>query len=158
MFRLMKSVRTRLCLQTTLVMLLLLGSTGCASIGLATLGTALGALGSAASTGSSVYKLGKLDSAEMASYADTRWAVRQAATDLDLHVSVDAPDEKDRTIWHFAFCDLKKAETDVTVERRASMVCLVRVNVGILGSEPTARLIMRRIHAHLPGGLAEHPD
>lgn len=136
----------------------LFGTSGCITASILTLGSVLGALGSAASTGSSVYKLGKLDTAVMASYDDTRSAVRAAASDLRLKACVDGPQDHLKTFWFIALCDRKHTETDVIIERRAQELCRLRVDVGIFGDEPTARLVMHRIHVHLPGGLAEHPD
>jgi hypothetical protein len=128
---------------------LLLSCGGCALIPLAALGTVLGIAGTAVSTGPEVYGLGKLDRAVMASDGDCRRAVRAAAADLRLRIVVDGKRGCGQK-WEFEVRDERKSEIEITVERRTAMLCLVRVDVGIFGSEPTARLVMEVIESHLP--------
>ncbi len=129
--------------------MLLVSCGGCALIPLATLGPALDIAGTAASTGPEVYGLGKLDRAVMASDGDCRRAVREAVGDLRLRIVVDGRRGCGQQ-WSFELRDERKSEIEITVERRTAMLCLVRVDVGIFGSEPIARLVMEVIESHLP--------
>ena len=120
---------------------------GCAAIPLAMIGTALGVAGSAASVGGSVYSQGKLDSAEMAT--PERWsaAVRAAAADLNLSVFEVPPADPDG-VRTFTLADDHKAKIGVRVEPRTRTLLLNRIDVGLFGSEPTARLLLERVRRH----------
>jgi Protein of unknown function (DUF3568) len=128
---------------------LLLSCGGCALIPLATLGTVFGIAGTAVSTGPEVYALGKLDRAVMASDGDCRRAIRAAAGDLRLRIAVDGKRACGQK-WEFELRDERKSEIEITVERRTAMLCRVRVDVGVFGSEAIARLVMEVIESHLP--------
>jgi hypothetical protein len=134
------------------VALALLGSGGCAALPLATIGTAIGTVSSAAAGGSEVYSLGKLDDAFDVDYGLCRRATILAAADLALHMTTNREDDPKKRIWHFRFIDDLGSKIDVTIEGRARHLCRVRVDVGWFGSEPTAKLFMDRIRLHLPSG------
>jgi hypothetical protein len=129
---------------------LLLGCGGCALIPLATLSTIFGIAGTAVSTGPEVYKLGKLDGAVMANDVACRRAVRLAATDLQLHIVLNRKECGSSQNWDFELQDERKSKIEITIERRSPMLCLLRVDVGWFGSEPTAQLVMTVIKSHLP--------
>ena len=127
---------------TLLAMAISLSCGGCAAIPLAVLGTAAGIAATAVSTGADVYSLGKLDAAEMASFREVCNGVGAAADDLSLHlVSTKVKDR--RLIVRLA--DDQKATIDVTVEPRTARLTRLRIDVGLFGSEPTARLLLKRI-------------
>jgi hypothetical protein len=126
-----------------------LACSGCITGSLITLGTVFGALGSAASTGADVYKLGKLDSALMTNADEVHHAVFLAAVDLSLVVKNDQRTEKKMIVYEMAMLDTQKAQVGVHIEQRTPSMCLCRVDVGFFGSEPTAKLMMERIRAHL---------
>jgi hypothetical protein len=128
----------------------ILGCGGCALIPLGTLSTVLGIGSTVASTGPEVYHAGKLDSAVFANYPSTLAAVRDAAGDLGLHVTYDEPACKCDDARFFKLRDDRKTEIQVTVERRAAMLCRCQVDVGWFGSEPTAKLLANQIESHLP--------
>ncbi len=130
----------------------LLACGGCALIPLATLGTIFGIAGTAVSTAPEVYSAGKLDAAFRADDGDCRRAVRLAAGDLGLRIVRDRKMRGCRQRWEFELQDDRKSEIDITVERRSAMLCWCGVDVGIFGSEPTAKLVMRIIQSHLPPG------
>lgn len=136
--------------QTFLLAMVLVTCSGCITASLATIGTILGAVGSAASTGSEVYSLGKLDASVMGSYASSQLAVTAAADDLQLHLCSDDSPKKYPDIKRYLFEDDLGAKFKIQIERRTSMMCRCRVDVGFFGSEPTARLILDRIRWHLP--------
>jgi hypothetical protein len=133
--------------------LLAIGGSGCAIASLASLGNIAGMTATAVSTGSDVYHLGKLDTAMMARYGDTIAAVRDAAADLRLRVCCDHPeagDDPPKAVWKFEISDDVKDLIHVRIERRTELLSRCRVDVGWFGSEPTARLLMKRIRMHLP--------
>jgi hypothetical protein len=122
---------------------------GCALIPLDTLSTVLGMASSAASTGPEVYRAGKLETALMIQYPQLLQDVRTAATDLRLHIARDRSDSKSGDNWDFKLRDDQNAQIEITIQRRSAMLCRCCVDVGIFGSEPTAKLIMRQIESHL---------
>jgi hypothetical protein len=124
---------------------------GCdAGLSLATLGSIAGAAGSAYTTGKAVFALGKLDSAEMATLDETAIAARAAAADLGLVFQRDCKPQKDPTIVELPWSDDKEAKINIRIERRAPHLVRVRIDVGLFGSEVTARLVLTRLRAHLP--------
>jgi hypothetical protein len=131
-----------------LLLVLSVHVSGCAALPVATLGPMLGVASSAVSTGSEIYQLGKLDTAEMASFEDAVLATRAAASDLGLKVK--AKEQRKGDSLHFAFVDDKGAKVKVRLQRRTATLVRARVDVGWFGSETTARLYLSRIRAHLP--------
>lgn len=127
-------------------------SLGCEMLALGTVATALGIAGSAVTTGGAIYSQGKLDSAEMSTMENWTTAVYAAADDLHLkvkHPPADGPATlPSATLVHFILEDEKGATMSVTVERRAQTLLRSRVDVGLFGSEPTARLLLSRIRFH----------
>jgi Protein of unknown function (DUF3568) len=130
---------------------------GCITASLATIGTALGALGSAASTGVDVYKLGKLDTALMCNAGECHTAVEKSAVDLHLRVRRETLDYRTSPVYEMTLTDDLNSPVGIRIEQRTPTLCLCRVDVGIFGSEPTARLVMERIRAHLHQTAATNP-
>jgi Protein of unknown function (DUF3568) len=130
-----------------LLLLLPFVGTGCAAASLATLGTVAGLGATAVGTGANVYSLGKLDSAEMHG-ADTTWAaVNDAARDLSLtpvFATVDGPK------WFVRYTDARHDTIEFTLDARTDTLTRVRIDVGLFGDEPTARLLLQRVRARLP--------
>jgi hypothetical protein len=129
--------------------LALLSTNGCITGSLVTIGTVLGALGTAASTGSDVYKLGKLDAVLNRPAADCHRAVLASAGDLGLSVIVDDQTDLQFEVWEMTLHDERNSPVGIHIERRTGKMCRCRVDVGFFGSEPTARLMMERIRANL---------
>lgn len=123
---------------------------GCELLPLATLGAVFDIAGTAATAGPAVYQQGKLRIALMADYPGVKAAVRAAAEDLQLRVFRDRKASKHHDIWDFQLRDERNSKIEITVERRTPMLCRCCVDVGLFGSEPTARLVMARVAAHLP--------
>jgi hypothetical protein len=86
----------------------------------------------------------------MANYDDTREAVREAAANFRLKIVRDQQERKHYHIWNFELADDLKETVDVRIERRSDELCLIRVDVGWFGSQPTAQLIIDKIRSHLP--------
>ncbi|HWE05003.1 MAG TPA: DUF3568 family protein [Tepidisphaeraceae bacterium] len=128
----------------------LLGCTGCVALPLATLGTVLGVAGTAATTGSDVYNLGKLDFSVMATFDECRFAAVDAANDLQLHIRGCKFVGKRKDELKVELADDLNRSIAVRIDRRAARLCQCRVDVGLFGSEPTAKVIMQRIRRHLP--------
>jgi hypothetical protein len=129
---------------------------GCASIPLATLGTVAGVTTSALSTGREVFTLGKLDTTEMAGYAQTLVATRRAADEL--YLKPKGPEKLKDFKAELVFVDEKGATIKVHVERRTEMMVRIRVDVGLFGSEVTAQLFLTRLRFHLLAVTAPQPQ
>jgi hypothetical protein len=121
------------------------------------MGTVLGALGSAASTGADAYKLGKLDAALSCDAGDCRHAAVRAAGDLGLRVSADSIETKPNVIYTMTLTDDLNHTVEIRVQHRTRSMCLCRVDVGLFGSEPVARLVMEHVRKHLPKSAATNP-
>lgn len=127
---------------------LALGAGGCAAIPVAAVGTLAGAGASAVSTGNDIVRLGKLDTAEMASFDQVVSAARLGASDLCLR---DEPDEqRDHGVLRLHFVDDKGAGVKVDVEARTARLVRIRIDVGWFGSQQVARLLLARLRARLP--------
>lgn len=134
---------------TTLLSALAITAGGCAALPLAALGTVLGVGASAVSTGASVYSLGKLNSAELASADQVRHAAEHAADELDLHV-VDGAFDASGLDYAMHLVDRSGGKVEIIVQERSARLTRLRVDVGLFGNEPTARLILERVRARLP--------
>jgi hypothetical protein len=128
----------------------LLACGGCQLIPLATLGAVFDIAGTAVPIGTGVYSAGHLDTAFRADAGDCRRAVRQAAADLQLQIMHYRRISGDRQRWEFEIQDDLKSKMEITVERRSPMLCWCRVDVGLFGSESTAKLLAQLIQSHLP--------
>jgi len=128
---------------------------GCAGLTAATIGTVAGVAASAVSTGTDLYRLGKLDTAEMSHFEETVEAVRQSAQDLSLRTTGRKDKEGSA---EFAFADDKNASIKVRLDRRTQTLVRIRIDVGFLGSEVTARLFLARLRAHLPPSASPCPS
>jgi hypothetical protein len=128
---------------------LLLGTSGCITASVIAAGTAIGAAASAVATSADVYRLGKLDTALMASEDECVHAVHEAATNMRLTIKQEKTNKNQR-LWKFELTDEQKDTTEITIDRRTAELCRMRVDVGWFGNEPTARLIMAKIREHLP--------
>lgn len=137
------------------------GVCGCATATVATVGAAAGIAVSAVSAGADVYRLGKLDTAEMARYHDALAAVHAAAADLSLRrhcpTTCDTCQCAKPDVARFTYLDEHEAEIAVVVERRTETLVHLRVDVGWFGSQPTARLMMERIRANLARSATTRP-
>lgn len=129
------------------------GAGGCAAIPLATLGAIAGAAGSAASTGQEIYGMGKLDTAELQRGLDVSLAARKAALEmgLDRRPNPKEMNAKDPFVEELEFVDRKGERVTVRIDQRAERLVLLRIDVGIFGSEPFAHLFLNRLRTHLPG-------
>ena len=126
------------------------GGGGCAAIPLAAVGEVIGAAGSAASGGAAVFSLGKLDFSVNADLDQCYTATREAIADLHLTIKVSkfADGQRDLVVWKLE--DNRKSKITIRLDRRTARLCACRVDVGLFGSEPTAKLVMARIRHHLP--------
>ena len=133
------------------------GAGGCATASIATASTLAGIAATGISTGADVYRMGKLDSADLGTFEQWTSATRAAAGDLGLKI------ERDETYgegkWRCYLADDHQTHSRVYIERRTPKLCRIRVDVGVLGSEPTARLLLARIRQHVPNlvGAAAPP-
>lgn len=123
---------------------------GCAALPLAALGTVIGVGASAVSTGASVYSLGKLNSAEPASADQVRHAMEAAADELDLRAQPGSGFDESGITYTGHWTDAFGAKIDVIIQQRSSRLTRLRIDVGVFGNEPTARLVLARVRDHLP--------
>jgi hypothetical protein len=136
-------VRLVLCLGFTATIMSCAG--GCATATVASAGAMAGLAASAVSTSADVYQMGKLSSADRARFNDWIADVRAAAAD-DLHLKVVKESlDNEKGEWRCTLADDQKAKIKVFVQRRTETLCRTRIDVGLFGSEPTARLILARI-------------
>ena len=122
---------------------------GCAAVPVAAAGTMVGMTASAVTTGSDIYRLGKLDAAEMAGFDESVAAARSAAADLGLREKKTEPRKGDAV--RITFADDRNTTLTVRVEPRTASLVLIRIDVGWFGSQTTARLFLTRLRVHLLG-------
>ena len=131
-----------------LCILLITAAGGCAAIPLATLGTVAGISTSAISTGREVFTLGKLDTTELAGYPETLAATRRAAAEM--YLKPKGPEKLKDFTAELVFVDDKGATVEADIDRRTEMMVRIRIDVGLFGSEVTARLFLTRLRQYLP--------
>ena len=148
--RIIEATPLRSCLLLSFHLILLLAASGCATVTVATAGTIAGIAATSISTGAEVYKWGKLDAVEMDTFEDSVAAVRLAARDLQLKIVKDLKPDAKQDRWSFLLSDDLKDTISIDLDRRTQRLTAMRINVGLFGSEPTARLVLARIRTHLP--------
>ena len=146
---------TRSRLLGTLFTALALGAGGCAAIPVAAVGAIAGAGATAVSAGNDISRLGKIDTAEMASFDEVVSAARLGATDLCLRHEGD--EQRDKGVLRLHFTDDKGAGVKVDVEARTARLVHMRIDVGWFGSQEVARLLLSRLRAHLPRAQPTEP-
>lgn len=119
---------------------------GCTTAAVATAGTVAGIAASAVSTGADAYRMGKLDSADQVRFEQWIASARAAAVDLDLNVVKWTDNGKGE--WWCTLADERRSMIGISIERRTAALCRTRIDVGLFGSEPTARLILNRMRFH----------
>lgn len=140
--RLQQPLRLILCLSG----LLWLGACmhGCAAgVDIALIGAAAGAASSAADAGSAVYSAGKLRSVGMLDVESTRTAVLIAADELGLEI--DEENEPRPGQYRIVLIDELNSRIYIHLQERTPTMTRLTINIGLFGSEPTARLILKRI-------------
>ncbi|MEE9404133.1 MAG: DUF3568 family protein [Algisphaera sp.] len=104
----------------------------------------LGAAASAASTGSSVYKRGKLNASWMADVEQVVTAAERAAAELGLELLSSVGDSQEG-VWTVTARDMSDTKFMVRVERKAERLTEFQIDIGWFGQEPTARLLLKRM-------------
>jgi hypothetical protein len=127
---------------------LLLCAGGCAEATIATAATVAGIAATGVSTGADVYRMGKLNSVDMTSFEELRDSVRKSAVDLQL--TLVSQEDYEPGKWRCRLEDDEKTPMRVYIEKRTGKLCRTRIDVGVFGSEPTARLLLARMRQHLP--------
>ena len=131
-------------------------SGGCAAVPLAAAGTLAGLAATSVDTGAGLYSLGKLDTAELATFDDLFAATRAAGAEMGFALS--GRSTRPGGWAQLEYVDDRGARTTVTVQRRTATLTRCRIDVGVFGSETTARLFLRRLRAHLPDNIIEHGE
>jgi hypothetical protein len=126
------------------------GLGGCAGIPIAAAGTVAGLAATTVDTGSALYKMGKLDTADLATFDEVISATRTAGDEMGLAMrgfTTMPPD-----FYRLVYADDQGAQMTVTIRRRTAKLTYTRIDVGLFGSEPTARLFLARIRGHFNAG------
>lgn len=130
------------------MLLSLSGVGGCAEATIATASTLVGVAAAGISTGADVYRMGKLNSADLARLDQSIDAVHAAAGDM--HFVIEKEEYYATGKWRCTLSDERKTRIRIYLERRTQTLCWTKIDVGIFGSEPTARLILARMRQHVP--------
>ena len=130
------------------VLTLLLTGAGCATgVTVATAASVASLAGSTLDTGTDVYSMGKLNTAEMASIPDVVEASRLAAKDLKLTIMTDK--QRGDGVVRMAMVDNRHKVVDLWLDPRTPNLTRIEIDVGWFGSQPTATLILSRLRMHL---------
>lgn len=114
----------------------------------------LGAATSAASSGSAVYKRGKLNASWMASFDQVVAAGEGAFDDLGMTVTKSKGDEA-KGDWAIIAVNEDKNKVKLKIDRKTATLTEFQLDVGMFGKEPTARLILKRMAVALQLGSTE---
>jgi hypothetical protein len=125
--------------------LLALIASGCAEATIAGVGAFAGLAATGVSTGADVYRMGKLDAVDMVALDDQISAVHEAAAELKLRV--ESEELYDAGRWRATIADDRDSRFRIYLERRTANMCRTRIDVGMFGSESTARLFMARVRS-----------
>jgi hypothetical protein len=127
----------------TALVLALLCAGGCAEATIAGVGAFAGLAATGVSTGADVYRMGKLDAVDMVGFDDQIAAVEKASRDLSLTIEKQERYEPGR--WRCTIADDRQSRFRIYLDRRTEKICRTRIDVGIFGSESTARLFLARM-------------
>lgn len=117
----------------------------------------IGAASQAAGSGSAIFTGGKLKAVGMVDIESARTAVLIAAADLSLEIVEETSSRpgRDRIVLR----DDRMARMWVYLDQRTPTLTRITVSVGFFGSEPTARLLLKRIgiavNLHFPNDEAD---
>jgi len=134
-------------IRSACLVLLMLAAAGCGAITVAGAASVATIAGTAVDTGNTVYSMGKLTSTEFATRDECRQAVRRAAEELQLRVTTDKL-RNDREV-RFALVDNRDSVIDIFLDPRTPAYTEISIDVGLLGSQPTATLLLNHIRRHL---------
>ncbi len=123
-----------------LVVALACGSAGC-GVELALIGAAA----SAASTGSAVYRRGKLNASWMADFDLVVAAAEAACSDLALVITASSGDAR-KGQWIVRSEKNDGKDIVIRIERKSPSLTEFQIDVGWFGSETTARLVYKRMN------------
>ncbi len=118
------------------------GLAGCAAVPLTTFAVA----GTAVQSGVAIWKSGRLDTAKWAPMAQVMSAAEKAMSDLSLEF-VSRDYRGDRTTWKLL--DNANSAIKIKFYQRTETLTELQIDLGLLGNQSTARLILERIDAHL---------
>jgi hypothetical protein len=88
----------------------------------------------------------------MSRFDSIRAAVKATAADLGLRAKW--PEKLTAKRSEMAFVDDDGTQIGIRIDRRTDDLILLRLDVGIFGSEVTDRLFLLRLRAHLPDPAA----
>ncbi len=108
----------------------------------------LGSAASTASTGSAVYKHGKLNASWMAPFWLVRSAAEAAFDDLGLKITRSEGSEE-LGYWTIVAVNEDDDKAVITIDRKSDRLTEFQIDIGWLGKETTARLILKRMAKYL---------
>lgn len=128
------------------------GLAGCAAVPLTTFAVA----GTAVQSGVAIWKSGRLDTAKWAPISAVSAAAEKAMSDLSLEF-VSRDYQGDHITWKLL--DNANSAIKVKFYQRTETLTELQIDLGLLGNQSTARLILERIDAHLtpPHAFVEQP-
>ncbi|MEM8737724.1 MAG: DUF3568 family protein [Planctomycetota bacterium] len=104
----------------------------------------LGAAASAASSGSAVFKQGKLNASWMGEFEDVIAAGEHAVYDLGLRPTHSLGDP-DKGVWKIIARDEHRDTLKIDIRRQTPRLTEFQIDVGWFGRESTARLVLKRM-------------
>jgi len=104
----------------------------------------LGAAASAASTGSAVYKQGKLNASWMASFGLVVAAGEAAFKDMGMTIEKSKGDTE-KGVWTIVAVNDDGDKITLTVDRKSARLTEFQIDMGWFGREATARLLLKRM-------------
>lgn len=104
----------------------------------------LGAAASAASTGSAVYKQGKLNASWLAPFDLVVAAGEAGFKDMGMTIEKSKGD-KEKGAWTIVAVNSDNDKIKLTVDRKSPRLTQFQIDMGWFGSEPTARLLLKRM-------------
>ncbi len=107
----------------------------------------IGAAASAAATGTSVLAMGKLNAVYLADMDRVTNAIRQSLQDTGHTITRDEPDPPYR--HRITAEDLRGEAVLIRVEQRTKQLTRYRFDVGLFGSNATAKLLFQRTEFYL---------
>ena len=114
---------------------------------------AVGAAATAAQTGETVIKRGKINAAQIATIDDVVAAIREACGELGLEITLDQ--RKKPQDHRITAEDEKGSDHKFRVRRRTDRLTHYQIDVGWFGSNATAKLLLNRVQVRLADNIPE---
>ena len=114
----------------------------------------IGAAASAVSSGSAVYKHGKLDASWLGPFDQVVTAGEVAVGDMGMHLRQTHGDAEEG-VWKIVAADDHNEKVVIHITRQTPVLTEFQINVGWFGHESTARLLLKRMALAIELGADE---